>query len=357
MNRKINVLVVDDSPLIRSILTELLNDAPDIRVVGVAEDPYEARELIKKLNPDVLTLDIEMPKMDGITFLKNLMRLRPMPVVMISTLTETGAPHTLEALEIGAIDYIAKPKQDVAQQLSQYVDEIYDKIRAAACANMDSANEVQRNQSRVSALKVNNPESLKFSTNRLVAIGASTGGTEAIKEVVNRLPANFCPVVVAQHIPPVFSTSFSHRLNASAKMNVQEAEEGMLIEMGNVYIAPGDDHLSVALNTSGKLVCRLERSAPVNRHRPAVDVLFNSVAEVVGKRAVGVILTGMGADGAQGLLNMKNVGCPTIGQNEKTCVVWGMPKAAYEIGAVDKQHALGDIADVLMRLVTKKKAS
>jgi two-component system chemotaxis response regulator CheB len=354
MKKKIKVLIIDDSALIRSLISEILSAYSDIQVVGSAEDPYEARDQIKRLNPDVLTLDIEMPRMNGITFLRNIMRLHPMPVIMISTLTEEGAPATLEALEIGAIDFLAKPKVNVAQEMSKYADELYDKIcTAASSVPRPLPNPAIEAQSH---LKVARPEGVMFNANHLVAIGASTGGTEAIKEVITRLPAHFPPIVIAQHIPPIFSSSYAMRMDSVCKMNVYEAEHDQPIEHGCIYIAPGNDHLTIKKNGS-KLICQLSRAEPVNRHRPSVETLFNSVAEVMGKNATGIILTGMGSDGALGLLNMRNAGCRTIAQDQQTSVVWGMPKAAVDMEAAEKILPLFNIADVAMRMAMKKNQS
>ncbi|NTS76883.1 chemotaxis response regulator protein-glutamate methylesterase [Catenovulum sp. SM1970] len=345
----IKVLVVDDSPLIRGVLTEILNAAPDIKVVGTAEDAHDARDKIKSLNPDVLTLDIEMPGMNGISFLKNLMRLRPMPVVMVSTLTAEGAPATLKALEYGAVDYLAKPKVDVANALNHYKDELHEKVRVAASARVRAKTEkaISANVSHLIKL-----DSLTYLPNHVITIGASTGGTEAIKEVVKLLPTNCPPVVVTQHIPAAFSTSFAARLNENAKVTVHEATHGQKLVKGNVYIAPGDDHLTISRTIDG-YICRLDKDAPVNRHRPAVDKLFDSVAVATKGRATGVLLTGMGADGAKGLLNLKNAGCHTIAQDEATSVVWGMPGAAVELNAAAQVLALQDITACMLKAASK----
>lgn len=349
--KKIKVLIVDDSALIRNLLGEILSGYDDIQVVGAAEDPYDARDQIKQLNPDVLTLDIEMPRMNGLTFLKNLMRLRPMPVVMISTLTKEGAPATLEALELGAIDFIHKPKVNVAQEMSKYADDLYTKVITASRSVPRPLPEPEiQAQSHV---RVASPETIKFNHNALIAIGASTGGTEAIKEVITRFPEQFPPVVIAQHIPPIFSSSYAMRMDKACRMKVFEAEHDQKIERGCIYIAPGNDHLTVK-KVGREMFCQLSRSAPVNRHRPSVELLFNSVAEQIGKNAVGIILTGMGSDGAEGLLNMKKAGSKTIAQDQQTCVVWGMPKAAVDLEAADKILPLFNIADVAMRLVMRK---
>jgi two-component system chemotaxis response regulator CheB len=349
--KKIKVLIIDDSALIRSLIGEILSGYDNIQVVGAAEDPFDARDQIKKLNPDVLTLDIEMPRMDGITFLRNLMRLRPMPVIMISTLTIEGAPATLEALELGAVDFLPKPKMNVAQEMSKYADELYDKVLAAASSvpRPFPDPEIQAQ----SHLKVARPEKIKFNPSQIIAIGASTGGTEAIKEVITRLPAQFPPIVIAQHIPPIFSSSYATRMDSVCKMKVFEAEHDQKIEQGCIYIAPGNDHLTVRKEGS-RYFCQLSRSEPVNRHRPSVEILFNSVAEQAGKNGIGIILTGMGSDGAQGLLNMRNAGCRTIAQDQQTSVVWGMPKAAVDLEAAQKILPLFNIADVAMRMAMKK---
>lgn len=344
----IKVLIVDDSPLIRAVLKEVLEQADDITVVASAEDPYQARDLIKQHNPDVLTLDIEMPKMDGVSFLKNLMRLRPMPVVMISTLTQKGAPVTLESLEIGAVDYVPKPTSNVDSGLQEYASMLHEKIRTAAKARVRTFQNVPRASDAPSTEGKSN---LTFASRQLVAIGASTGGTEAIKEVITRLPSNFPPVVITQHIPPVFSTSFAERMDRCSAMRVKEAEHGEKIESGVVYIAPGDFHFSVEVRGSS-LVCCLAQSEPVNRHRPAVDVLFNSVANLKFK-VTAALLTGMGADGAKGLLNLKNAGAYTIAQDEQSSVVWGMPKAAIDCDAHCTILPLDKVAGELIKSVQK----
>jgi two-component system chemotaxis response regulator CheB len=322
---KIKILIVDDSVLVRKVLTEILSAVPMFEVVGTAIDPIIARDKIKQLQPDVLTLDIEMPRMDGVTFLRNLMRLRPMPVVMISTLTEKGAPITLEALEIGAVDFIAKPKTDVTSGLENYAKEIIEKVRMAAKANVRS----------MVPLPPPSPVHKKitsYKNGQIIAIGASTGGTEAIREVLSTLPANCPPIVIAQHIPPVFSTSFAARMNACSEPTVYEAQDGQRIEQGCVYIAPGDAHLKVK-GTRGNYRCVLDHGAVVNRHKPSVEVLFDSMITSAGDKAIGVMLTGMGADGAQGMLRMKEAGIYNIVQDESSAVVWGMPGAAFNLNA------------------------
>ncbi|MEE2731450.1 MAG: chemotaxis response regulator protein-glutamate methylesterase [Pseudomonadota bacterium] len=347
--RKIKVLVVDDSAVIRQLLTEILSGHDDMEVVGTAADPYIAREKIKHLQPDVLTLDVEMPRMDGITFLKNLMRLRPMPVIMISTLTEAGADITLEALQIGAFDYLPKPKDNLGKGLVEYQQEIVSKIRAAASAN------VQRLEMNSLRGKADRPEpaarhaAYTPKPGVIIAIGASTGGTEAIKEVLLGLPENCPPVVVTQHIPPQFSTSYAMRMNNCCAMSVHEATSNQALLPGNVYIAPGDRHLLVKKSRSG-LVTQLDDRERVNRHRPSVEVMFDSITGLGYRKTVSVLLTGMGADGAQALLRMKELGCHTIIQDEATSVVWGMPGAAYQLGAYNEIKPLEAIAGRLLQL-------
>jgi len=334
--KMIRVLVVDDSPLIRAVLTEVLQQAQDIEVIGTANDPYQARDLIKQLNPDVLTLDVEMPKMDGVSFLKNLMRLRPMPVVMISTLTQQGAPVTLECLELGAVDFVAKPTQQVGDKLLDYAQILHEKIRAAAKAKVRSL--------KPASSKAPKPVIGNVDNTKLVAIGASTGGTEAIKELLTGLPDSFSPIVITQHIPPVFSASFAERMDRSVALKVKEAEDGELIKPSHVYIAPGDYHLAV-VGVAGSLKCKVMQSPPVNRHRPAVDVLFKSIAKLeLGNKVCASILTGMGADGAAGLLKLKEFDAYTLAQDEASSVVWGMPRAAIELDAAQQVLSLDAFA-------------
>ncbi len=361
--RKIRVLIVDDSALVRRILTEVLNASYDVEVVGTASDPFVARERIKEVNPDVLTLDVEMPRMDGLTFLRNLMRLRPMPVVMVSSLTEAGADITFRALELGAVDFVAKPKIDVAGTLAGFAEEILAKIRMAAGARVVPHVAPRREPVKPDAVAAGIPSvSPKLSadavlpqvagrsfrtTDRLVAIGASTGGTEAIREVLEVLPADAPAIVITQHIPQAFSGPFARRMNSISRMAVSEATHGTLIVPGCVYIAPGDRHLIVERD-GARWRCRLSDGPPVNRHRPSVDVLFRSVAQNAGANALGIILTGMGDDGACGLQEMQETGAPTIAQDEATSVVWGMPGAAVKLGAADRVMPLQAIAPAIL---------
>jgi two-component system, chemotaxis family, protein-glutamate methylesterase/glutaminase len=334
-DRRIKVLIIDDSALVRAMLTRILGADPALHVIGTAPDAFVAREKIKALNPDVLTLDVEMPRMDGLQFLRNLMRLRPMPVVMCSSLTERGADVTLASLEIGAIDFVTKPKVDVAHALEAYAAELISKVKVAAVARVRPVFTRTAAPNQAGSAPAARGELRFRTTDQIVAIGASTGGTEAIREVLQRLPPDAPGIVITQHIPRAFSAPFAARLNACTQLSVQEAQDGALILSGHAYIAPGDRHLMVERD-GARYRCRLRDDAPVNRHRPSVDVLFRSVAEHVGPNAVGVILTGMGVDGARGLKEMRAKGAHTIAQDEKSSVVWGMPGASVALGAVDR---------------------
>jgi len=361
---KIKVLIVDDSALVRQVMTEILNTNSEIEVVGTAQDPFDAREKIKKLKPDVLTLDVEMPKMDGITFLSNLMRLHPLPVVMVSTLTEKGADITFEALELGAIDFVSKPKLDVSEGLNEYAAEICEKVITASSINVSKISdrrarrtkgansEPVRIDPKLSADAVlekrSIPKTKLKTTDKIIALGASTGGTEAIKEVLMAMPANSPGMVISQHIPEAFSKPFAERMDKNSAMTVYEAVDGQQILPGYVYIAPGNRHLMVE-RSGARYICRLNDGPPVNRHKPSVDVMFRSVAQNVGPNAIGVILTGMGADGAEGLKEMLENGATTLVQDEKSAVVWGMPGEAYKIGATKDQYPLEKIAKELLK--------
>ena len=353
--KKIKVLIIDDSAVVRQILTKILSSDDSIEVVGSAMDPHLAREKIKRLNPDVLTLDVEMPKMDGISFLRSLMRLRPMPVVMVSTLTEKGADITLEALELGAVDFVSKPKVDIANTLGDYAEEIITKVKTAANARVQLGSkrkfdEIEQELGKkpfgkdldiekkftVTTIIKRQPITTKLfkTTDKIIAIGASTGGTEAIKEILEKMPPDTPGTVITQHIPPVFSTSFARRMNDLSNMTVMEAQDGQQIIPGHVYIAPGDKHLMV-VRDGVCFRCKLSDGPPVNRHIPSVDVLFRSVAQNVGSNVIGVVLTGMGADGARGLKEIRDAGGFTIAQDEKTSVVWGMPGEAVKLGGAE----------------------
>jgi two-component system, chemotaxis family, protein-glutamate methylesterase/glutaminase len=353
VERKIKVLIVDDSALVRQILVEILKTAADMEVVGTASDPFVAREKIKETNPDVLTLDVEMPRMDGLTFLANLMRLRPMPVVMVSSLTARGAETTLKALELGAVDFVSKPKVDVAGTLHNFSEEILGKIRIAAGARVlarvaPSAVQVPKH-SADAILPANAAARMLRTTDRIVAVGSSTGGTEAIRELLAGLPADSPAIVIAQHIPAAFSAPFARRMDSLCALSVCEPVDGQYIMAGHVYIAPGGRHLLVERD-GARYRCRLNDGPPVNRHCPSVDVLFRSVAQQVGPNAVGVILTGMGDDGSRGLKEMHDAGAPTVAQDEASSVVWGMPGAAVKSGAVDEVLPLSKVAAAIMRL-------
>ena len=340
MTNRIKVLIIDDSALIRQMLKEVLTGSDDIDVVGTAADPFIAREKIKRLNPDVLTLDVEMPRMSGLQFLSNLMRLRPMPVVMVSTLTEAGAPETLEALEIGAVDYIAKPKAKDVVEFSDFVENLLEKVRMAAKARLRPYNPVQRTPV---------PTLAKVPYKRMICIGASTGGTEAIRELLGGLPQNCPPVVITQHIPEVFSASFAMRLDRSLAMEVREAEDGLKVLPGRVIIAKVNTHLTFR-KQGVHIVCKLSDTERVNRHKPAVEVMFDAIAQVTpATKLVAVMLTGMGADGAKAMKRLKDAGARCLAQDESSSVVWGMPKAAYDLGAVDEMVSLSNIASKMLK--------
>ena len=345
---KTRVVVVDDSALVRSLLTEIVNRQPDMECIGAASDPYAAREMIRNLNPDVITLDVEMPRMDGIDFLSKLMRLRPMPVVMVSTLTERGAEVTLKALELGAVDFVAKPKIGVADGLKQLAEEITDKIRTASKARVSKPQVPAAAGSTAAGAAAPSrpaaPASIgRLSTEKLIFIGASTGGTEATKEVLLNLPPDSPAVVITQHMPPGFTRSYANRLDGLCKIRVKEAVDGERILPGHAYIAPGGFHLSVE-RSGANYVARVSDGEPVNRHKPSVEVLFESAARVVGQNALGIMLTGMGADGAKAMRTMREAGSYNVCQDEATCVVFGMPREAIAHGAANEVLPLGKIA-------------
>ncbi len=340
MGKPVRVLIVDDSALIRQLLTTLLSADPEIEVVGTADDPLVARDRIKALNPDVVTLDVEMPHMDGITFLRKIMTLRPMPVIMISTLTQAGADVTLEALEIGAVDFVAKPSADAVHALPSLAAELQAKVKAAA-------------RTRIAARAAMTPPAVRKvarsvrPSGKIITIGASTGGVEALKTVLMNLPADCPPILITQHMPPRFTDAFAQRLNRECSMTVSEATDGDIVEQGHVYIAPGSHHLQIVKAGTGYR-CALDDGAAVSGHRPSVDVLFRSIARVVGRSAIGVILTGMGKDGAEGLLEVRKAGGLTIGQDEASSLIYGMPQVAFERGAVMRQCSLNHVADAIL---------
>ncbi|MDD3481905.1 chemotaxis response regulator protein-glutamate methylesterase [Azovibrio restrictus] len=362
---KTRVLVIDDSALMRKLLSEVINGANDLEVVGAARDAASAREMIKVLNPDVLTLDVQMPGMDGLEFLEKLMRLRPMPVVMVSAFTQAGSETTLKALELGAVDFIAKPRAESAQRLEEYGQELADKIRAARVARLRfrrasaGSAPVTTAAPGVSAPARPSlpdgpalPRALPGAAGRVIFLGASTGGTEAIKEFLMGMPADCPPILIVQHMPENFTASFAARLNSLCRPTVLEARGGEKVAPGTVYIAPGHSHMLVKKGPAG-LVTELSSAAPVNRHRPSVDVLFDAAAAQMGGQAVGVLLTGMGKDGAQGLLRMRQAGARTFAQDEASCVVYGMPREAFLVGAVDEVVSLEQMAGRVLALFGK----
>lgn len=344
-HRPVRVLIIDDSIVIRQLLKDIFARDGGIEVVGTASDPIEGYDKIVQLKPDVLTLDVEMPRMDGITFLEKLMRSHPIPVVMISTLTREGSEVTLKALELGAVDFIAKPTQSIFTGMAALSHEIAAKVKAAARAH------VRPRQAHVAPVEM--PQaSIKRATaaNRLIAIGASTGGPEAIRQVLQGLPAEIPPIVIVQHMPPVFTRSFAERLDKLCTVRVKEAEEGDELQPGHAYIAPGDYHLRVVRNGSSYRA-KVMQTEPVNRHRPSVDALFDSVAEASGSATIAVLMTGMGADGAKGLKKLRDAGAHTIAQDEETCVVFGMPREAIEMGGAEFVLPLPRIAHKVVELL------
>jgi two-component system chemotaxis response regulator CheB len=349
MSNKIRVVVVDDSALVRGLLGEIIDRQSDMCCVGAAADPLVAREMIRELNPDVITLDIEMPRMDGIDFLSRLMRLRPMPVVMVSTLTERGADITLKALELGAVDFVSKPKIGVADGLRQLGADITEKIRTAARARVHRlAAPIAPAAGATTPARPTAMASLgRLSTEKVIFIGASTGGTEATREVLVNLPADSPAVMITQHMPPGFTKSYAARLNGLARIRVAEASDGERVLPGHAYIAPGGFHLSVE-RSGANYIARVVDGEPVNRHKPSVEVLFESAARVVGRNALGVMLTGMGGDGAKAMRTMRDAGSWNVVQDEATCVVFGMPREAIAHGAA---HEVLPLAKIAPRLV------
>ena len=346
--QKIKVVVVDDSALVRSLLTEIINQQPDMACIGAANDPLQAREMIRELNPDVITLDVEMPKMDGLEFLSRLMRLRPMPVVMVSTLTEQGAETTLRALEMGAVDFVAKPRIGVSAGLRELGEEIVEKIRIASRARVSrlAAPPPPPTQNRSEAPAPARTFN-RLSTEKVICIGASTGGTEAIREVLVELPADSPAIVITQHMPPGFTTSFAARLDSLCRIRVSEARDGERILPGHAYIAPGGKQFHIE-RSGANYVAVVDDSPPVNRHKPSVEVLFKSCARVLGPNAIGLMLTGMGGDGAAAMREMRDAGSYNIVQDEASCVVFGMPKMAIQHGAAHEVLPLKQIAKTLI---------
>ncbi|MFZ5546282.1 MAG: protein-glutamate methylesterase/protein-glutamine glutaminase [Pseudomonadota bacterium] len=341
---KTRVVVVDDSALVRSLLAEIINRQPDMECVGAASDPFVAREMIRNTDPDVITLDVEMPRMDGIDFLSKLMRLRPMPVVMVSTLTERGADVTMRALELGAVDFVAKPKIGIADGMRQLATDITEKIRIAARAQVRRIVAPSPTATNVQPPKPVAPAAVgRLSTEKIIFIGASTGGTEATKEVLMNLPPDAPAVMITQHMPPGFTTSYSKRLDGLCRIRVKEATDGERVLPGHAYIAPGGWHLSVE-RSGANYIARVSDGEPVNRHKPSVEVLFLSAARVVGPNAVGIMLTGMGADGARAMREMREAGSHNICQDEASCVVFGMPREAINHGAAHEVLPLAQIA-------------
>ena len=352
---KIRVLIVDDSALMRQVLAALLSKDPEIEVIGSAPDPYIAREKIKALNPDVITLDVEMPKMDGLTFLEKLMRGRPMPVVMVSSLTEVGCQTTLRALELGAVDFIAKPKIDLREGMEEIAQELIDKIKAAAVANVKrQALGVRRETKPLTPypLPLTSWGAMIKTTDTIIAIGSSTGGTEAVKDVLMALPPNTPPILITQHMPEHFTKTWADRMNSLCRISVKEAEDGDSVLPGHALVAPGSYHMTL-VRSGARYTVRINQDPPVNRHRPSVDVMFASVAQYAGANAVGVILTGMGGDGSREMLTMKRAGAFTIAQDEASCVVFGMPKEAIKLGGVDKILPLSEIPAAIVAYVSK----
>ena len=346
---KTRVLIIDDSALVRSLLTEIINKQPDMEAIGTAPDPLVAREMIRAMNPDVLTLDVEMPKMDGLDFLERLMRLRPTPVVMVSTLTERGADTTIRALELGAIDFVAKPRLGIAAGLNDLGRDICEKIRVASRARMHRHVGTAPAQPSTPSAPVAKRHITysRLSTEKLVIVGASTGGTEAIREVLTRLPPDSPAVLITQHMPPGFTRSFATRLDGLCRITVSEAVDGERVLPGHAYIAPGDRHLRLARSGANYMIA-LDDAPPVNRHRPSVEVLFKSAAQLAGPNVLGVMLTGMGKDGASAMLEMKQAGAFNLAQDEASCVVFGMPKEAIALGAVDEVLPVTKIAERLL---------
>lgn len=356
LNRKIRVLIVDDSAAMRQLLTQILTSDPSIEVVGTAPDPYFARDKIRSLQPDVLTLDVEMPRMDGLTFLEKLMNAHPMPVVMVSSLTQKGCDITLRALELGAVDFFPKPTIDTLSGVSGGAQQIVEKVKAAAQAHVQPRRSAPRPATLSSGASSHAGAAAFRLTNQIIAIGASTGGTEAIREVLMALPAATPGIVIVQHMPPGFTASFAQRLDSLCALSVSEAKDGDRVLPGHALIAPGNFHMSLR-RSGAEYFVRVASGPPVNHHRPSVDVLFDSCAELAGKNVVAAILTGMGDDGARGMRRMRDAGAHTIAQDEATCVVFGMPREAINYGGAEQVLPLPRIARELLSLATAGSAA
>jgi two-component system chemotaxis response regulator CheB len=356
VNERIKVLIVDDSAAIRQVLTKILSRDPEIDVVGTASDPYFAREKIIALDPSVITLDVEMPRMDGLTFLEKLMASHPMPVVMVSSITQDGADVTLRALELGAVDFFSKPTIDVVSGVDNGAEEIIAKVKSAARANVKAHASNSSKVASLAARRISGAGSTEYRlTHQLIAIGASTGGTEAIKEVLMQMPPDCPPIMIVQHMPPGFTARFAERMDNNCQIRVKEAEDGDIVGPGQCVIAPGSFHMTVT-KTGAQFKARVFSADPVNGHRPSVDVLFNSCAQNIGSNVVAAILTGMGDDGARGMRKIKDAGGQTVAQDEASCVVYGMPKEAVAHGGVDVSRPIDKIAGELLRMAGQLKS-
>ncbi|MEI6558347.1 MAG: chemotaxis response regulator protein-glutamate methylesterase [Rhodospirillaceae bacterium] len=342
-HRPIKVVIVDDSNLMRQMLSAALSRDQDIEIVGVAADPFEAREIIKTTNPDVITLDIEMPKMDGLSFLEKIMTLRPTPVVMVSSLTQSGSEATIRALELGAVDYVGKPAGSEGYGFQRVAEDLIGKIKLAATARVG---QLRRPTSQPATL----PAPRRGGGRSFIAIGASTGGVERIRDILQVMPANCPPIVITQHMGPSYLASFAERLNKLSAPAVALASQGARLQQGTVYVAPGEGHLAISRDSLGYF-CQIQDTAPVSGHRPSVDVLFHSVAKTAGANVVGAILSGMGRDGAAGMAAMRAAGAHTVGEQETSCVVYGMPRMAKEAGGVVLELPLAQIAPELLRAI------
>jgi len=351
MGKNVKVLVVDDSAMVRQILTDGLSKDPNIEVVGSASDPYVARDKILELKPDVLTLDVEMPRMDGVEFLQKLMPQYPLPVLMVSALTQKGKQITMEALEAGAVDFVTKPSTDIARGLNEMLFDLREKVKAVSRANVKS---YARDKSGISRTSQISSRALAESTDKVVAIGASTGGTEAIRQVISEFPAGAPGVVIVQHMPSGFTRMFADRLNEQCAMTVKEAQPGDRVLAGRILIAPGDFHMTIR-RSGGMYLADCKKGEKVCGHRPSVEMLMQSVAKNVGPNAIGVMLTGMGHDGADGMLAMRKAGARTIAQDESTSVVFGMPKVAYERGGAERYVPLHKISQTVLNMLAEKK--